>query len=55
MQEVACWVVIICHEGVWDLNAVVPGLMPVGESAAIRRVEDVSVDIVLEGLRVLTC
>jgi hypothetical protein len=51
VQEVARWMIVARDERVRDPDAMVPGLMPICKSAAIRRVQDVQVDVVLEDLR----
>lgn len=42
--------VVRCDEGVGDVYAVVPGLMPAGEDAAGGGVQDVEMDVVLQNL-----
>jgi hypothetical protein len=50
VQEVAYWVVIGCDKGVRDVDAVVPGLVPVGKDTTSGGVEEVVVDVVLQDL-----
>jgi hypothetical protein len=50
MKEIADWVVVGCDKRVRDFNAVMPGLVPVGEDTAVLGVQNVQVDVVLEDL-----
>ena len=50
VQQIADWVVVGCDEGVWNVDAVVPGLVPLGQGATGGGVKEVGVDVVLEYL-----
>jgi hypothetical protein len=47
MQDMAHWVVVIGHKGVWHRNAVVPALMQTGQHTTSRRVQQVRVNVIL--------
>lgn len=50
MQEVAGWMIVRRNERIGHVDAMVPCLVPMGERAACRGVQEVRVDVVLEDL-----
>lgn len=50
VEEVGEGVVVVCDEGVGDFDGVVPRLVEGGEAPARGGVEDVCVNVVLDGI-----
>jgi hypothetical protein len=50
VDEVAYGVVVRGYERIWHLYTVVPGLVPLGEDPAVRRMEEPLVDVILDYL-----
>ena len=50
MYQMADGMVVVGYKRIWNRDAVVPCLVPVSQRAAIGRVQEVRVDIVLDDL-----